>query len=83
MITMLDNISNSLRKEYIEFDKYNQHVRCLAHIINLAAKNALKILENDDNNNIDNNNNSDNENNDDKNKNNKNIIQKVNIYNFL
>ena len=28
----------------IEFDNINQHIRCLAHIINLAVQAALKSL---------------------------------------
>jgi hypothetical protein len=33
-----------LDKNNINFDPNNQHVRCLAHIINLAAKKALENL---------------------------------------
>ena len=32
-------------KENIQFDSKNQRVRCLAHIINLAAQDALKSLK--------------------------------------
>jgi hypothetical protein len=31
--------------ESIKFDVENQRVRCLAHIINLAAQNILKVLK--------------------------------------
>ena len=31
--------------EDIEFDKKNQHIRCLAHVINLSAQEALKSLK--------------------------------------
>ncbi len=31
--------------ENIEFNSNNQRVRCLAHIINLAAQDALKTLK--------------------------------------
>ena len=44
MDTMLCNISNALARQNIFFDPENQHVRCLAHIINLAAKKALGKL---------------------------------------
>lgn len=43
MNTMLNNISIILSEQNIDFDVKNQHVRCLAHIINLAVQ---KFLEN-------------------------------------
>jgi hypothetical protein len=44
MDSMLSNISYNLNDLNISFETHNQHVRCLAHIINLAAKNALEGL---------------------------------------
>jgi hypothetical protein len=42
MNTMLDHLSQDLENKGVYFDPFNQRVRCLAHIINLAAKNALE-----------------------------------------
>lgn len=44
MDTMLNKLSESLDSQGVIFDPYNQRVRCLAHIINLAAKSALENL---------------------------------------
>jgi hypothetical protein len=44
MDSMLYNISYHLSDLNITFNPSNQHVRCLAHIINLAAKSALEGL---------------------------------------
>lgn len=44
MNTMLDKISRSLNEKNITFNPKNQRVRCLAHIINLAAKQAIENL---------------------------------------
>jgi hypothetical protein len=44
MDTMLSIISYSLNNQNIIFDPQHQHVRCLAHIINLAVKKALEDL---------------------------------------
>ena len=44
MNTMLNKISNSLCEKNINFNPNNQRVRCLAHIINLAAKQAIENL---------------------------------------
>lgn len=44
MNTMLNKISNSLHEKSINFNPNNQRVRCLAHIINLAAKQAIENL---------------------------------------
>ena len=41
---MLNKISNSLQENGITFNPNNQRVRCLAHIINLAAKQAIENL---------------------------------------
>ena len=43
-ITFLHNLSSELSIQNIEFDYLNQHVRCLAHVINLAAQQALNSL---------------------------------------
>jgi flagellar basal body rod protein FlgC len=45
MDTMLSYIEKSYMDAEINFNKENQHIRCLAHIINLAAQNALKHLK--------------------------------------
>jgi hypothetical protein len=42
MDTMLDKISSELFLKNITFDPNNQRVRCLAHVINLAAKKAME-----------------------------------------
>jgi hypothetical protein len=34
-----------IENENFEFDSNNQRVRCLAHIINLSAQDALKTLK--------------------------------------
>jgi hypothetical protein len=44
MDSMLFNISYHLNEIGITFKPQDQHVRCLAHIINLAAKSALEGL---------------------------------------
>jgi len=44
MNTMLNNVSLDLKTKGIDFDPYNQRVRCLAHVINLAVKSALESL---------------------------------------
>ena len=44
MNTMLNKISNSLQENGITFNPNNQRVQYLAHIINLAAKQAIENL---------------------------------------
>ena len=44
MDTMLNIIHVNLEEKNITFDPDNQRVRCLAHIIDLAAKKALEDL---------------------------------------
>ena len=44
MNTMLNKISNSLQENGITFNPNNQRVWYLAHIINLAAKQAIENL---------------------------------------
>jgi hypothetical protein len=41
---MLNKISDALKDKNIKFNPRNQRVRCLAHIINLAAKKAIENL---------------------------------------
>ena len=53
MNTMLNKLSILLQEKNINFDPNNQHVRCFAHIINLAAKKALENLHKFDLNNFD------------------------------
>ncbi|PKY56755.1 hypothetical protein RhiirA4_477272 [Rhizophagus irregularis] len=43
--TFLEEVSHELAEKNIEFDNVNQHVYYLAHIINLAAQEALKSLK--------------------------------------
>lgn len=44
MNTMMNKISNSLQEKNINFNPNNQRVRCLAHVINLAVKQAIENL---------------------------------------
>lgn len=44
-ITFLQAVSSDLAKDNIKFDHIDQHVRCLAHVINLAAQETLKSLK--------------------------------------
>ena len=51
----MDNASNNLifmqaledicKNENIEFDKYDQHIRYIAHVFNLAIQDALMTLK--------------------------------------
>jgi hypothetical protein len=45
MDTMIHKIAYSLNDEYITFESQHQHIRCLAHIINLSAKCILEGLD--------------------------------------
>ena len=38
-------LEDTCKIENIEFDKYDQHVRCIAHVLNLAVQDALVILK--------------------------------------
>jgi hypothetical protein len=42
---MIHKIEYSLIDEYITFESQHQHIRCLAHIINLSAKCILEGLD--------------------------------------
>jgi hypothetical protein len=44
MNTMLNKISANLHEKNIIFDPNSQRIRCLAHVINLAAKQAIENL---------------------------------------
>ena len=44
MDKMLKEISLNLNEQNIEFDPYHQHIRCLAHIINIGVQKVLKNL---------------------------------------
>ena len=45
MDSLFENFEILCEEEGIKFDTSNQRVRCLAHIINLAAQSALKNLK--------------------------------------
>jgi hypothetical protein len=45
MDKMFSKFEDICNYEGIKFDAKNQRVRCLAHIINLAAQNILKALK--------------------------------------
>lgn len=45
MNKMFQKFENMCENENIRFDAENQRVRCLAHIINLAVQNILKMLK--------------------------------------
>ena len=45
MDSLFKNFEILCEEEGIKFDTSNQRVRCLAHIINLAAQSALKSLK--------------------------------------
>ena len=50
-VTFLKAVENDLSQKYIYFNSDDKHVRCLAHVINLAAQQALttlKAVENDE-----------------------------------
>ena len=38
-------LKNICKEENIEFNRRENHIRCVAHIINLAVQNALKMLK--------------------------------------
>jgi hypothetical protein len=38
-------LKNTCEEENIEFNRRENHIRCVAHIINLAVQNALKMLK--------------------------------------
>jgi hypothetical protein len=41
----MDSLELSCQEHNIDFSKENNHIRCLAHVINLAAQDALTILK--------------------------------------
>lgn len=48
-ITFLRALENAFIENNIEFNAINQHVRCLAHIINLAVQKILQVLNAENN----------------------------------
>jgi len=38
-------LENICKEENIEFNRRENHIRCVAHIINLAVQDALKMLK--------------------------------------
>ena len=44
MDVMLEKISQTLKTQNIDFDPEEQRVRCLAHVINLAAKKLISCI---------------------------------------
>ena len=43
--TLMKILQNACQTQNIEFTAYDNHVRCLAHVINLAAQDALSKLK--------------------------------------
>ncbi|GES78261.1 zinc finger BED domain-containing protein DAYSLEEPER-like [Rhizophagus clarus] len=43
--TLMKSLEKTCKDQNIEFTVYNNHIRCLAHIINLAAQDALSTLK--------------------------------------
>ncbi|CAB4443314.1 unnamed protein product [Rhizophagus irregularis] len=44
-VTFLQAVEDELSKKFIDFDSKDKHVRCLAHVMNLAAQQALSTLK--------------------------------------
>ena len=43
--TLIKMVEETCKSKHIEFFTYHNHVRCLAHVINLAAQDALAKLK--------------------------------------
>ena len=43
--TLMDSLEFIYKDQNINFTKKNYHIRCLAHVINLAAQDALTTLK--------------------------------------
>jgi hypothetical protein len=43
--TLLSTVARKLNAKNIDFDEHHNHARCLAHIVNLAAKAAIQLLQ--------------------------------------
>ncbi|CAB4409480.1 unnamed protein product [Rhizophagus irregularis] len=43
--TLIKALEKTCKDQNIEFTAHNNHIRCLAHIINLAAQDALTTLK--------------------------------------
>ncbi|CAB5196259.1 unnamed protein product [Rhizophagus irregularis] len=48
-VTFLKAVESNLSQKYIYYDSEDKHVRCLAHVINLAAQQVLTTLKATDN----------------------------------
>ena len=44
-LTLMQALENTCKSENIKFDKYDQHVCCIAHVLNLAVQEALVTLK--------------------------------------
>ena len=42
---MINSVESICQEQNIDFTKKHNHIRCLAHIINLAAQDALSVLK--------------------------------------
>ena len=47
-ITFLQAVETDLSEKFIHFNSEDKHVRCLAHVINLAAQQVLVTLKADE-----------------------------------
>ena len=43
--TLIDSLESICINQHIDFTKQNNHIRCLAHVINLAVQDALASLK--------------------------------------